>query len=396
MRKNLHWILIGLAIVIRILLSASTYHSDLGAFASAGKYIAGEGKWLTFYDEIASKDETGKMVVHRQDVVFNYQPLAYLIPSFFYLPFSSLIKQTGELFMNRDWVTSQNVPFIPLLSLYKLPMILADLAMLWLLPRFFVKQKNKKLAQLLWAFNPVAIFVSSIMGQVDMVITLFLTLSLYFFKNKKSLLAIVFISLSALIKPIGLILIPLILIPSFQNKKYFQTIGLGLVGVGTYLLGILPFIGSASYRYYALFAEQINKSTYAGISIASGHDVPFFFIVYVYILFLFWSKKISLWTAFGTAILSSLAFTHFHPQWLVWLTPWLIIYSIEKKNYLFYIATLLCWFGVLFSFDESLHLQTFLQSKLIIPPAIRASNFFKEIIQISRAGLIATLFRYLR
>ncbi|HSV94391.1 MAG TPA: hypothetical protein VLH94_00225 [Spirochaetia bacterium] len=396
MKRNLHWILIGLAVIIRILLSASTYHSDLGAFASSGKYIAGEGKWLTFYDQIASKDASGNLVVHRDDVVFNYQPLAYILPSIVYLPFNSVIKQTGEQFMNRNWVTSQNTPFVPLLSLYKLPMILADLAMLWLLPMFFIKEKNKKLAQLIWAFNPIAIFVSSVMGQVDIVITLLLTAALLSYKNKKLFLSIILIALSSLIKPIGLILIPLILIPTLQNKKYLKTLALGLVGVGTYILGILPFIGSASYRYYALFAEQINKSTYAGISIASGHDIPLFFIVYILILFLSWGKKISFRTAFGTALLSSLAFSHFHPQWLVWLTPWLIIYSIEKKNFLFYIATLLCWFGVLFSFDETLHLQTFLQSKLMIPTVIRLSNFFKEIVQLSRAGLVASLFWYLK
>lgn len=396
MKKNLHWILIGLAIVIRVVLSASTYHSDLGAFALSGKYIAGEGKFLTFYDEIASKDESGKLVVHRDDIVFNYQPLAYLIPSVAYLPFSQVIRQTGEQFMNRSWVTAQNTPFLPILSLYKLPMILADLAMLWLLPKFFTSKKNKKLSQLLWAFNPIAIYVSSMMGQVDIVITLLLAGSLYLYKKEKLFQSIILIGLSALIKPIGLILFPLILIPSIRDKKFFRAVFLGATGVGTYILGVLPFINSASYRYYALFAEQINKSTYAGISIASGHDIPVFFIVYIFILFLFLGKKISFMTAFGTALLSSLAFTHFHPQWLVWLTPWFIIHSIKKNNYLVYIATILCWFGVLFSFDETLHLQLFIQSKIMIPVAVRLSNFYKEIVQLSRAGLVASLFWYLR
>lgn len=396
MKKNIHWILIGFAILIRIVFSATTYHSDLGAFASSGKYIAGEGKWFTFYDQIATKDETGKLIVHRNDVVYNYQPLAYILPSIVYLPFSSIVRQTGDSFMNRTWVTSLNTPIVPLLSLYKLPMLLADLALLWLLPKFFTKEKNKKLTQLLWAFNPIAIYVSSIMGQVDMIITLLLAAALYFVKNDKSFLAVVFIALSALIKPIGLILIPLILIPVLQDKKYLKTLALGLAGVGTYILGILPFISSASYRYYALFAEQINKSTFAGVSIASGTDIPLFFIVYILILFLFWSKKISFNTAFGTALLSSLAFTHFHPQWLVWLTPWLIIYAIEKNNFLFYFTTILCWFGVLISFDETLHLQAFLQSKLVIPAVVRSSNFFKEAIQLCRAGLVASLFWYLK
>jgi len=396
MKKNIFKLLLGLAVVIRLILSATTYHQDTGAFALSGKYIAGEGKWFTFYNEIASKDSSGKMVVHRNDVVFNYQPLAYILPSLVYLPLSSLVRQTGEQFINRNWVDAQPSSFIPLLTVYKLPMILADLAMLWLLPKFFKKDKNKKLVQLVWAFNPLAIFVSSIMGQMDIVIAFLLTLALYYFKEHKLFLSVVFISLSALIKPAGLILLPLVLIPEIRRQHYRHTILLGLAGLGTYIIGILPFIGSASYRYYALFAEQINKSTYAGISIASGTDIPFFFMAYLYILLLFWSKKISFKTAFGTALLSSLAFTHFHPQWLVWITPWLIIYSVKKHSFILYLATLVCWFGVLFSFDETLHLQAFLKSKLALPEAVRSSSFFKEIVQLSRAGLVATLFWYLK
>ncbi len=396
MNKKLFGLLIVLAVAIRLVISAVTYHQDTGAFALSGKYIAGEGKWLGFYDEIASKDQSGKLVVHRQDVVFNYQPLAYIIPSIFYLPFSSLVRQTGEQFINRHWVDSQNTAVIPLLTIYKLPMILADLAMIWLLPKFFKKTKNKRLAQLVWAFNPLAIFVSSVMGQVDIVIAFFLALALYFFQQRKLYLALTFISLSALIKPIGLILLPLVLIPQIRQKHYRQTLLLGLTGLSVYVLGILPFLRSASYRYYALFAEQINKSTYAGISIASGTDIPWFFILYLLILLLFWSQKISFKTAFGTTLLSSLVFTHFHPQWLVWVTPWLVISSVRKGDFSLYLVTLLCWFGVLFSFDETLHLQAFLKSKLAIPETVRASSFFKEITQLCRAGLAASLFWYLR
>lgn len=389
MKSKLFGILIAIALFIRLLLCVTTYHSDLGAFALAGKYIVGEGKWLTFYNQIASKDEAGNLVVHRKDMVFNYQPLAYLIPSFVYLPFSSVVNKTGDLLLNRNWVASNPSPINLSLLLYKLPMILADIFILFLIRKFFKKENHKKISMLLWAFNPVAIYVSSVMGQVDIIIALFILLGLFYLKNNQPFRAIIFVALSALIKPVGLILIPIIALGYFsETKKIISSLLLIITGVGVYLFGIIPYIFSASYRHFALFAEQINKSTYASISIASGHDIPYFFILLAIVALLVWKKEISIFVGMGVALLASLVFTHFHPQWLVWIMPWLIIESIKKNDYLVYLATILCWFGVLFSFDETLHIQTFIHSKLIITDTIKKSSFYKEIIQISRAGLI--------
>ena len=392
MKPKILGLVLALGIVVRIVLSLTTYHSDLGAFSLAGKYIAGEGKWFTFYDTIASKDSTGAMVTHRTDMAFIYQPLAYLIPSVVYLPFSGIVRQTGEIFLNHEWTNNFPSNFNFLLLLYKLPMLLADIGILFLLPKFFTKQSHKRIAQILWAFNPLAILVSSMMGQVDIIIALLILVSLYFAKNNKLVLASIFVALSALIKPIGLILIPIYIIHQFhQNKNILKSLLVGAAGLGVYVLGILPFIGSASYRYYALFADLINKSTYAAISIAAGHDIPLFFILFIIVVLTFWSKRISLTQAVAATLLSSLAFTHFHPQWLVWLMPLFIILAIDTEDYLFYAASILCWLIILFSFDSSLHLQLFFHSQLSLPSSLTSSNLFKEAIQLSRAGLIGIL-----
>lgn len=392
MNKKIFAIIIGVGILLRLILSITTYHSDLGAFALAGKYIVGEGKWLSFYDTIASKDAQGVLVVHRDDMVFNYQPLAYLIPSVFYLPFSGIVKQTGDLLINRQWVNAQSSPVNFTLLLYKLPMLAADLAILFLIAKFFQKRRDRRLAQLLWIANPIAIYVSSIMGQVDIIIAFFILAALFLYKIKKPTQSAILIAISALIKPIGLILIPLLALHYYRKtRKIFPSLLLIVSGATTYLLGILPYINSASYRYYALFAEQINKSIYASISIASGHDIPLFFIAYALIAVLLWRKKIRLNTAIGTALLSSLAFTHFHPQWLVWLMPILILYSVRKNDFFTYLISILCWFGVLFSFDDTLHLKMFIHSRWSLPEYIRSLSIFKQLVQMCRAGLIAIL-----
>lgn len=382
MEKYFKWFL-GLGLIIRLVLAPVTYHSDLGAFAQAGRAIVGEGKWLSFYDT---------MLTPKVDTVFNYQPLAYLIPATFYLPFKGTVLATGDLVKNRDWVWSTTSYFNPLLLLYKFPMLLADLAFLWLLPKFFTDQRKKQLVMLFWAFNPVAIFVSSMMGQVDIIIAFLITAGFYFYQQDRPFYSVILISLSALIKPAGLILIPLLALHHLTtHRKLIPAVSLAFTGFGVYALGILPYLSSIAYRQYALFAEQIGKSTYAAISIASGHDVPWFFIAYLLILILVWHRKLSFMTASAAALLSSLAFSHFHPQWLVWILPWLTIFVISKEDYFLYLVVIACWFIILFSFDPTLHLQLFVHSNLTLPQALRGSPSFFEIVQLARAGLIATL-----
>lgn len=387
--KNFFWGLFVIAFLLRIGLAITTYHSDIGSFAMAGKYIVGDGKVLGFFDAVTTKGEKGELKLFGDQIVFNYQPLAYLIPSAVYLPFRPLIINTAQQLVNTNWtVLHQKIIYWPLL-IYKLPMILADLAIVFLLPKLFDDKRKKRMSQILWLFNPLAIYVSSMMGQMDIVIALFLLLSLINLKNKRNLKAVVWVALSALIKPAGLILIPIIAISEFQKKNnWFDFIKTGFLGCLVYGLGVAVYIWSPAYRYFSLFAEQIGKSTYAGISIASGTVIPWFFIVYIFGLLLFWKKKISSETIFGIVLLTSLVFTHFHPQWLVWIMPWMIYESVQKDEFIFYLGMVVAWLGVLFSFDSTLHYDMFLASGMIKATTL-SGNLIFEITMLSRAYLIA-------
>ncbi|MDP3758136.1 MAG: hypothetical protein Q8Q86_00295 [Candidatus Daviesbacteria bacterium] len=55
-------------------------------------------------------------------------------------------------------------------------------------------------------------------------------------------------------------------------------------------------------------------------------------------------------------------FTHFHPQWLIWITPLLILELISNgfRNLLPQILLFISWFASLFFFDPSLTVGIFL------------------------------------
>lgn len=376
-------LILVLALLIRIILAGSTFHVDLNAFVLASNYI-NHGHATTFYDQVRLLPQGNPIKQLYTDKIFNYQPLSYLVPSLFYFVLPDSTDLRNSLSLKR--------PFEPVLILYKLPFILFDLLAAVFIVQLTKDEKKKKLLQVLWLFNPVAIFVSSVMGQSDIMVVFFLLLALVSLKEQKPYRAVIFTAVSALFKPAGLILLPLIAVSTLPDSfsKAAKTFFLGLL---VYFAGILPYLSSISFRTYALLAEQTGKSTFAGITIASGTTIPWFFIAYAAIIVLMLRRRLNVFDGFGLALASSLVFSHFHPQWFVWLTPWLIAKAVTARSLSLYFAALVSWFLILLSFDYSLHLAAFwwlslTPNQYLFP----ASEIWKSIVLGARAFLIPVFF----
>ena len=373
--------LVALALLIRLVLAGTTFHVDLNAFVLASGYIS-QGKILSFYDAVRLLPEGNAIKSLYTDKIFNYQPLSYLVPGLFHLPLPKSTDLRGLL---------PAAPFAPLLILYKLPFIFFDLLVALFITRLAKDAAAKKRLQLLWLFNPAAIYVSSVMGQSDLMVVFFLLLSLIAAKEKRYQTAALFAGLSALFKPAGLFLIPVVAVAAL-TVSLPKAVKSFLVGFGVYLLGILAYLPSISFRTYALLAEQTGKSTFAGITIASGTTIPWFFIAYTAILILLVKKRLSLFNGLALALAASLVFSHFHPQWFVWLTPWLIYQTLSGKIYLYW-AAILAWLTILLSFDFSLHLASFWWLGLVPNQYLFSGNLlFSNLVLLARAFLIPVSF----
>lgn len=383
MKIKLFLPLVILGLLVRIILSITTYHQDLGAITLASHYVVGNGQWLNFYEN-SGQDENR--------TIFNYQPLAYLIPSVFYAPFKSFVTNTAQNYVNADWQKTFTGSVNMELLFYKFPMLLADILIFFVLGQVLRKSIHQRKVQLFWALNPIAIYVSSVIGQVDIFVALFLLLAYLYLSQNKKYLAIVFVSLSALVKPIGLILLPFVVLEPKTNSKLKLLLSSSLslfVGVIVYILGILPFISSTAYRHYALFADQINKTIHAGVEISTGTIIPFFFIALTLVYFQFLEKRKTTLQSVILVLLASLVFTNFHPQWLVWAMPFILLQ--QKGDWYFTFLCLLGWFLVLFSFDNTLHLGSVINSSLEIPKQVATADIFQKLILLGRALLISCL-----
>ena len=382
MKKNkIFKIALVLGIAIRLVLAITTYHSDLSALTISSHIIL-KGHVFSLYQQGLNFVSDGLI----------YQPLAYFIPSLIYLPFAPLLSGISSILVRDPSVLlAGKSVYLPLL-IYKLPLILADLSIIWLLPQLF-KSKEKKLnSQILWALNPVAIYVSSMIGQVDAILVFFLLAATISAVSRRYIVSALLLALSALTKPLSLALLPLLGIFAYYKKDFKQACLVVFAGLGLFAAIILPFLSSQAYKTYVLGAHHLNKSLFAGIEIAPGTQIPWFFIFYSTIFLLAYRKKINLTQAFGAVVLSTLSFTHFHPQWFIWMTPWLIYYAVEKKRFFTYLVSILAWLFVLFSFESSLHINIFLNANKVLPqlPQLLTSNL-STLVLLARSWLIAVL-----
>lgn len=353
-----------IAILIRLVLSPVTYHSDIQTYDLAA-YVISQGNILNFYDYLPNLAKDNPIANNFPNFNFNYPPAVYfivsLIATFFNLVFG------GEFLLNFILNPKQLFGGFDLyahLLLLKLPFLVVELGTVWLIFKLFEVQKEAKIALFFWLFNPVVIFAIFMVGQFDIVPVFFTVLSLFLLKKyqyKGLFLAALSLGLGAAFKiyPFFL-LVPLVSLS--QNWKIrFWLIILGII---PYLLSILPFLPSSGFRSSALLAGQTLKSFYAQIPVSGGESIILFisFLGFFYILFLINRTSINnLWQRYLVTLLIFFMFTHFHPQWLLWIIPFFVFDLAKKnlKNIIPFILITLSWFASLFLFDSGLNIGLF-------------------------------------
>jgi hypothetical protein len=356
MDKNIITILI-IGIILRLALAFTTFHSDLTAFQFAGNMIA-SGHVLDFYDYDLTLDKKFQDLA-----LFNYPPAIYLFSGFFNLIFAHLL---GMSFINNyvfDHLTlSQDFLFNLHLLILKLPYFLFDIPAAFLLTKFFTNKKEKLLAFAMWMFNPIGLHASFMMGQYDVIPTFLVLLALYLAYRKKLELGVLSLGLGAAFKIFPLFLIfPLAAMGKTWSER-FKLIGLGFV---PYILFILPYLPSHGFRSTALVASQTTKSLFSQIPISGAESVYIYLAVLIfYFLVIFIYKKptfINLWRHFFIVMLFFYIFTHTHPQWFLWLTPFLIMDLIDSKfkNWPVFVLSIFTWLAALFFFDPGLNIGLF-------------------------------------
>lgn len=376
------WLVFLLGLLLRLVLIPVSLHPDFRAVNLGAYFIAQKGEVLTFYDHLSRLPRTDPLVRLYGDNLFIYPPPAYLVHAVFNkLFFWAYPKNAFWTLINDIGKLRQTPGFAALMYWLKLPYLLADILCFYLLLRYLPKADGNRLIWLWW-FNPVVIYTCYLVGQFDIFVALFLIAAVA--AIKKPLLSALMLGLGAGFKPFSLLLLPFL--PGNRIKNI-------LVGIGTYLVLIAPYLGSPAFRQYALLASQSDKMLYAKIMISGSQYLPLF--VFFLILIFWWNyfcqRRFTGWAWLSLPLLMFFAVTNYHPQWFVWLVPFLVLaYVFYPRTRLPVIASVLLHFLIVLSFDPSLNFGLFgvnfslfdLFSKYYQPD---------QLVSIVRAGLAATL-----
>lgn len=379
------------------------YHPDIHAIDFGAWLISQKGMVLSFYDYLSSLTALDPLLKMYPADLFIYPPLAYLVPGFFMFLLSPFYDFSfHSLFLIDTAASFGKIELFKHLFLLKTPYLLFDFLTAYLFYLIFKGEKGKK-AFKFWIFNPLALYATFAMGQVDVFAVLAITAAVYFGLNKKNILAVFMLGLGGAFK-----LTPLLLLPFFVlilEKSFFKRTKLLFLGGLPYALVVLPYmLFSPMYRQSAFLAGQTDKMFYMSLPVSGAEGISIFAFGYFLLLFLSAKNSLKLDYLWKTGLGLFLLFfstTHYHPQWFLWLTPFLLWLLVDfGKKYLFEIVVLfLCFLAILVFFEPSLHLGLFSpilpklkDLKPITSLVFIEINLFKTIIRSLFAALSVFLF----
>lgn len=391
--KNIVLIII-LAVVLRLVLAFTTFHADIRAFQLGGEIVA-KGNILNLYDYIPALPDDSEIVRIFRDDYLIYPPVIYIYHGIFNFIFSSIGLGVVNDYLIENASTFGKLDFNLHLLLLKLPYLIPELLVSYFLYKLFDSKKDKMLALTLWLFNPITLYATYIMAQYDVIAVLFTVIALLFIKDKKIFWAALFLGIGAAFKIYPLLLLPaLVVIPN----KFADKLKILALGVIPYILVVLPYLSSQGYRSSALMAGQTLKSFFAQIPISGGESIILypFLLIFLYIVFYYQKADLqNIWKRFLIILLTFFVFTHYHPQWFVWITPFFIIdlvYS-KMKHILLIMLVLISFFGSLWFFESSLTVGIFAP---IFPELYEQPNIWKilniNVDTILLRSLLQTLF----
>lgn len=354
-------IIILLAIVIRVLLMFSTYHPDLSSHALT-TYFFSYKNITNPYDHLANLSPDHPLVKNwGVKDIFIYPPLAYFTLGTFQKILQPFLKESFFLQL-MGGIPAYKIPGVNLqLFLIKLPFLFIDLSMAFFISKLFDDPKKKKWAASLWLFNPVTLYATFSMGTFDIIPATLTVLALLFTKRKKFLWAAVMIGLGTAFKSYPLFLLPFVVLAA--GKGIFTKIKTALAGLIPYFLTILPFLSSVAFKYM-VFGPKSQKMFYMEWMLTSAEGIYPFVLFYTFLVFHASRHKDlagNLWKYFLAYFLIFLSVTHYHPQWFLWLSPFLIIELVTNdfKNLWFTLLLFSIYVFIIFTFDNSLSVGLF-------------------------------------
>ena len=344
------------AILLRFLIMPFFFHPDLKDHHQRVSYLRTQGVFNVY--EFLRIDPYTK----ERNLDFSYPPLTYFTLGFYQYLISPFL---GEDFLKwtHDYTDYQyNTPFIfrYLFSL-KIIYLIFELLTGLLIYKLLSNSSKQKLALSLWFFNPINLYAISAIGQFDIIPTFFTILSFFLWNKKKIFYSGLSLGIAVAFKTYPLLFLPFFLLTkeTVKNKVIFLLTSLGIYGIT-----ILPFVNSKAFQNDVLFSGLSTRIFQLKVTVAD-YQVSVFMVLFLLLIMLygFLRSKIPLYIFITATLALVFSTARFHPQWIIWIMPFLTIAYGENRINLRYIS--------LFAFSYFLYFiffgDSFLTTGLLSP-----------------------------
>lgn len=284
-------------------------------------------------------------------------PVALYILIFFQFLFKPFLPKLKELYSvfaswNFNW-QGNTVNFADVLAdhqlfrtlfFFKIPYLICDLIIGFVLFQLLKEDRKKVfIALIVWALNPFVLHSIYALGQLDIIVAMFIMLSILAVRAKKPYLAVVCMSLGAGVKIVPLILIPPLVIISSKNLR--EQIRLAFVSLAVFLVLFLPFYPTSKLAAFKIFGFDLGISAFRKDVFIGAY---LFFLTFIY----FFKRqdidrlKFAVFS-FVSILLLFYSIYNVTLRYFVWITPLLILIAMRNRIFWIYnIIFLLTLFGL--------------------------------------------------
>ena len=318
--------LLFLAIFLRVLVAIFLFHPDIKTYNYQASFLR-KGVFNIYTYLVDNK----KTLPLKDDFV--YFPLTYFVLGGYQAIVSPILGAGFNSWLANasanSVVTDPNI--FKYLLILKLPYLILDIILAYLIMGFFENKEDKKKAFIFWLFNPFTIVLLYAYSNVDIFPVILTVLAFLMLKKQKLFTASLLLGVASGFKLYPLLFVPFLFL---SGRSIREKIILAVTPVITFGLIVLPFISGAFFQSALVsgLTTGIFTSNFSTLAVA----VLFFYAVLI-------DKKINLLNYWIALFLIIFSFTLFHIQWLLWIAPFLVILSVKKPSF----SWLVFLFGVL-------------------------------------------------
>lgn len=324
---NLKKLLI-IAVLLRLLVSGLLFHPDIKTIAFQTSFLK------TGVTDIYTYLTNNKATLPLKEE-FVYFPLTYFTLGGYQAIVSPLLGNGFDKWLADGSANSvvNNPNIFKYLIALKLPLILVDISIAYLLLGFFADRKKGELAFELWLFNPFTIILIYAFSNIDLYAVLLTLIAFLLIKQEKIIKASAVLGIAIAFKLYPLLFVPFLVVKAKNTKEKILAV---FIPLAIFVATLLPF-WSTNFVNSALLSGLSTRIFSPNFVIGFGESMIVGLMLLSIMFCYAWinEKSINLFNYYVVLLLTLFSFSHFHISWLLWIAPFLVILVIERPKLAF-------------------------------------------------------------